>query len=173
MNPIPYRQVETSRFPLKSRFAATVQNICLENTRRNVIFLSKYFVIFYLHSLTNVKFVIFHVKVYILCVLLYNVTFINLLDYLLEKLKSKSIAIFKIITGIVHQLAFPGPMCRTVTTGKDWTVSCVLERDASEKDDLACGKNWLNHDVCNISYRLLYLFFFFLVIELHFISAYS
>jgi len=41
----------------------------------------------------------------------------------------------------VYQLAFLGTTCRTVTTGKDSTVSCVLEGDASEKDVLTCGRN--------------------------------
>lgn len=50
----------------------------------------------------------------------------------------------------MHQLAFPGTMCRTLTTGKDLTVNCVLEGDAAEKDDLTCGKNWPNYDVCNM-----------------------
>lgn len=49
----------------------------------------------------------------------------------------------------MYQLAFPGTTCRTLTTGKDLTVNCVLEGDAAEKDDLTCGKNWPNYDVCN------------------------
>lgn len=41
----------------------------------------------------------------------------------------------------MYQLAFLGTICRTITTGKDLTVSCVLEGGTSEKGDLTCGKN--------------------------------
>lgn len=66
------------------------------------------------------------------------------------KTKSKFSIIFEITTRTVYQLASVGTICRTVTTGKDLTLSCVPEGDASEKDDLTGGKSWPNYDVCNM-----------------------